>query len=90
MIERIETLSKTKTGRITSLVLSMIVLLFMGIRALYVRINATGWSDFPATTLDYFAVIGSVMLFLLAAGAIYGIVKNLRVDNNENTARSEL
>lgn len=52
-------------------------------RAFYVRINTTGWDDFPAVMLDCFAIIGGLPLYILAILGIYGIVKILREQADE-------
>ena len=88
MIEKIEAWAKTKTGQVITSGLSVGILIYLGLRAFYTRINATGWEDFPAVMLDYFAIVGGVTLLILAVVGIYGIVKELRDQGDEEVVQS--
>ena len=88
MIEKIEALSKTKSGQQLTMLTCISILLTMAFRGLYVRINATGWQDFPAVMLDYFAIIGGTLLTGLAFAGIFGIVKIFRDGNKDEPVRS--
>lgn len=67
--------SKKRPARIVSLLLSAIIMMFLMSRALYVRINVTGWENFPTTMLDFFAIAGSLLMLPLIVFGIYTAFK---------------
>lgn len=87
MIEKIEAWVNTKRGQIITLSLSVGILLYLSLRGFYVRINTTGWENFPAVMLDYFAIIGGIPLLILAIIGIYGLVKLILENEKEESVR---
>lgn len=64
-----------RTHRILITIFSLAWMLFMSYRALSIRIEKTGWEYFPATLLDWFAIIGSAGFLSLCVAGIIGIGK---------------
>jgi len=57
---------------------SIIILSYLIYSSLSTRIRATGWEHFPITMLDWFAIIGSIGLFVLLIDKIISLISILQ------------